>query len=196
MSTTDTFEADLERLIAYVKRDRGFDFGGYKRATLGRRVQKRMQAVEIERVDDYIDQLEASPDEFEALFDTILINVSSFFRDPPVWEHVAREVVPSILADKPAGGPIRVWSAGCASGEEPFTVAMILAEALGIDAFRERVKIFATDLDEDALSAARQALYPRGRADAVPAPLRERWLAPADHDRVRLHADLRRAVIF
>ena len=103
----------------------------------------------------YIDYLEVHPEEFGRLFDTILINVTAFFRDPSAWEAVADEVIPRILAGKRPEDPIRVWSAGCASGEEAYTLAMVLAEALGIDAFRDRVKIYATDVDEEALARAR-----------------------------------------
>ena len=89
----------------------------------------------------------------------LLINVTEFFRDPPAWEHLRDEVLPSLLAAKEPDEPIRVWSAGCASGQEAYTAAMVFAELLGVDAFRERVKIYATDIDEDALSQARLATY-------------------------------------
>ena len=85
----------------------------------------------------------------------LLINVTEFFRDPPAWEHLRDDVLPGLLAAKAADEPVRVWSAGCASGQEAYTLAMVLAELLGVDAYRERVKIYATDIDEDALSQAR-----------------------------------------
>ena len=92
-----------------------------------------MDAVGCDAFGDYLDYLEVHPDEFEQLFDTLLINVTEFFRDPPAWEHLARRSAAGLLAAKPADEPIRVWSAGCATGEEAYTIAMLLAEALGED---------------------------------------------------------------
>ena len=112
---------------------------------------------------DYTDYLEVHPDEYEQLFNTILINVTEFFRDPPAWEYLRETGVPVLLEDKPPTRAIRVWSAGCATGQEAYSLAMVLADALGEDAYRERVKIYATDIDEEALSAARQGVYgPQG----------------------------------
>ncbi len=136
----------------YLKNTRSFDFSGYKRNTLIRRVLKRMQMVGIKEFGDYIDFLEVHPEEFSQLFNTVLINVTSFFRDQPAWDALAREVIPRLRAGKSKGAGDRVWSAGCASGEEAYSLAIILAEALGEKAFRQRVKIYATDVDEEALA--------------------------------------------
>src|SRR3954463_1186044 len=149
----------LDALLDFLKRNRGFDFTGYKRTTLERRLRKRMQAVGVDSYERYLDLLEAEPEEFTRLFDTLLINVTRFFRDDAPWQFLAEELVPLLLKRRPADSPIRIWSAGCASGEEAYTLAMVLAEALGVDAFRERVKIYATDADEQALAAARTATY-------------------------------------
>jgi len=192
---TKADDEELERLIEHVKQLRGFDFSGYKRPTLGRRVRKRMADIGVDTIGAYIDQLEASSEEFAALFDTVLINVSAFFRDPQVWERVARDVIPAIIAGKAPGEPIRVWSAGCASGEEPYTIAMLFAAELGRDAYRERVKIFATDIDGAALDEARRAVYEPKRLESIPQDLRERWFEPSG-DGFRLDGELRRSVIF
>src|SRR5207302_10030921 len=98
---------------------------------------------------DYVDYLELHTDEFVHLFNTILINVTGFFRDPPLWELLRTEVVPRVVAAKADGEPIRVWSAGCASGEEAYSLAVVLAEAVGLQEFRDRVKIYGTDVDND-----------------------------------------------
>jgi two-component system, chemotaxis family, CheB/CheR fusion protein len=116
----------------------------------------------------YLDHLEVDPEEFTHLFNTILINVTSFFRDPPAWEYLGTEILPRLAAEKREDKPIRVWSAGCASGEEAYTLAMVIAKALGPETVKERVKIYATDVDEDALNQARQARYTAKQVEAVP----------------------------
>jgi two-component system, chemotaxis family, CheB/CheR fusion protein len=183
----------VEQLLTYIREQRGFDFTGYKRPSLVRRIQRRLDAVGAPTFEAYLDHLQVHPDEFSALFDTVLINVTGFFRDPEVWEHVRDAVVPEIL--RRSRGPIRVWSAGCASGEEAFTIAILLAEAMGLEAFRDRVKIYATDVDEDALATARLAVYDERRVQGVPPELLERYFErrPAGYS---LTKDLRRAVIF
>jgi two-component system CheB/CheR fusion protein len=158
-ANTDT-ETDepFEALLRHLRDSRWFDFTGYKRTSLMRRVRHRIAAAGIETFDRYLDVLQANSDEFSALFNTILINVTAFFRDPDSWEYVRTDVIPRILAERGPDDPIRVWSAGCASGQEAYTLAILLAETLGPDDFRRRVKIYATDVDEDALTEARAAV--------------------------------------
>jgi two-component system CheB/CheR fusion protein len=160
-----------------------------------RRVRHRMEQGGYDTFEEYLDVLQASSDEFAALFNTILINVTDFFRDPEAWEHLQREVIPSILAERSPTDPIRVWSAGCASGQESYTLTMVLAEALGLDAFHQRVKIYATDVDEDALTQARAASYEAKAVEAVPRELLERYFENSA-GRYVFRKDLRRAVIF
>ena len=113
----------LEALLDYLCDARGFDFSGYKRATLERRIRKRMGEVSVDSFDGYVDYLETNPREFAELFNTILINVTGFFRDPEAWDYVSEEIVPQVIEAVPADEQIRVWSAGCASGEEAYTAA-------------------------------------------------------------------------
>jgi two-component system CheB/CheR fusion protein len=185
----------LEVLLAHLKATRGFDFTGYKRTSLERRIQKRMEAVGVADYGDYLDYLEVHQDEFPALFDTILINVTGFFRDPPAWDYYRSDVVPRLLETIGPADPIRVWCAGCAAGQETYTLAMVLAEALGTEAFLERVKIYGTEIDEDALNQARQASYSTADVEAIPPALLERYFEQGDQ-RYSFRKDLRRAVIF
>src|SRR5262245_42357708 len=185
----------LEAILDYLKATRGFDFTAYKRSSLMRRIQKRLQAVNIDSYEGYQAYLEANPQEFGLLFNTILINVTSFFRDEEAWDFLGKQVVPRILAGGRPDSAIRVWSAGCASGEEAYTLAMILAEQLGIDAFRRRVKIYASDVDEDALMQARHATYTASQVQDVPAELLARYFERVD-DRFQFHKDVRRSIIF
>jgi two-component system CheB/CheR fusion protein len=185
----------LEDLLDYLKRSRGFDFTGYKRSTLVRRVAKRMHEVGIEGYLAYLDFLEVHPDEFGFLFNTILINVTGFFRDESAWEYLASTVVPQILEARNGGQPIRLWSAGCASGEEAYTLAIVFAEAMGEDVFRRRVKIYATDIDDDALAAARRAVYPARAMETLSPAIRDRYFTRRGAS-YTFRPDLRRAVIF
>ncbi len=187
----DPFEA----ILAHVKETRGFDFTGYKRSSLTRRVGRRMEQIGIADHAEYLDRLELDADEYTTLFNTILINVTAFFRDTEAWDYLRTEVLPPLIAAKPLGRPLRVWSAGCASGEEAYTLAMVLCELLGVEDFRNRVKIYATDVDADGLGTARQASYGEREIQAVPLDLRTKYFE--EHDgRWVFRPDLRRSVIF
>ena len=134
----------FEALLVYLKEARGFDFTGYKRSSLTRRVSRRMTQVGIADHQDYLDYLQVHPDEFTALFNTILINVTAFFRDTDAWDYLSKEILGPMVAAKPAGSPIRVWCAGCASGEEAYTIGMLVREAMEGLAELPRVQIFAS----------------------------------------------------
>jgi two-component system CheB/CheR fusion protein len=188
-------ERIFEQLLEYLQQVRGFDFTGYKRSTLKRRVQKRMHSCGIENFGDYLDYLEVHPEEFAPLFNTILINVTAFFRDPDAWQQLQTQILPNLLKEKNKGEPIRVWSTGCASGEEAYTAAMILAEALGIEQFRERVKIYATDVDEGALNKARHATYGAEEIEPIPEELQLRYLEPIGN-LYRIRSEIRSNAIF
>jgi two-component system, chemotaxis family, CheB/CheR fusion protein len=190
-----TTDESFEALLRYMRDSRGFDFTGYKRTSLMRRVRHRMDQAGYNTFEEYLDVLQASSDEFASLFNTILINVTAFFRDPEAWDFIGDEVIPRLLAERSPNDPIRVWSAGCASGQEAYTLAMLLAEALGPDSFRQRVKIYATDIDVDALTDARTASYDGKSVESVPPGLLARYLEQVN-GRYVFHKDLRRAVIF
>ena len=193
--TGDTSMQDLDRLLEYLRHSRGFDFAAYKRSSLQRRIEKRMQTVGAESIPAYLDHLESQPDEFARLFDTVLINVTGFMRDPPAWDALRAAAIPRILQQCAAGGPIRVWCAGCASGEEAYSAAMVLCEAMGVDAFRERVKIYATDVDEHALGEARQAVYGDRSVETVPPAWLKKYFTRGPGG-WGFHTELRRSVIF
>lgn len=194
MTSTEK-DPEFENLLIYLRKNRGFDFTGYKRSTLMRRVRKRMQLLNIEDFGDYLDYLEVDPEEFNHLFNTILINVTNFFRDIAPWEALVEEVLPSIITRKKDTDQIRIWSAGCASGEEAYTIAILMAEMLGADKFRQQVKIYATDVDEEALNQARQAAYSEKDVHSIPQHLREKYFEVINN-RYVFQADLRRCVIF
>jgi two-component system CheB/CheR fusion protein len=192
--TETEHRSDFERLLEFVRLERNFDFTGYKPSSLMRRTTKRMRELGIESYAQYLDYLRADADEFARLFNTVLINVTSFFRDEETWAYLRTSVIPEVL-DAKRDRPIRVWSAGCASGEEPFSVAILLAEALGLDDLGRRVKIYATDVDDEALSEARRAEFSERAVRALPPALLEAYFEPTGQ-RYTIAKELRRAVIF
>jgi len=188
-------DQELEALLAYLKEQRGFDFSGYKRPSLTRRIRARMSALGVESFPEYQDRLEVDPEEFVHLFNTILINVTGFFRDPPAWQLLADTLLPQLVAARGDAAPLRGWSAGCASGEEAYSLAMLLAEALRLEQCRERVKIYGSDVDEEILLKARVATYTAREVAEVPPELLERYFT-AQNGQYVFHKELRRCVIF
>lgn len=186
---------DLEILLRALKDSHGVDFTGYKRSSLRRRVARRMGEVGIDDVEAYQHHLRVQPSECEQLFNTILINVTAFFRDADRWAYLERVILPQVVAAA-AGGPIRVWSAGCASGEEPYTLAILFAELLGAASLEERIEIHATDVDQQDLRVAREGVYARDGLDMVPPDLCTRYFEAVASGRFTLRADVRRAVRF
>ncbi|MGW4525055.1 CheR family methyltransferase [Amycolatopsis sp. NPDC004378] len=186
---------EFESVLAYLKESRGFDFTGYKRSSLMRRVRRRMSQIGIDSYTEYIDQLQVNSEEFVSLFNTILINVTGFFRDPEAWEYLREHVLPALLAERSPEEPIRVWSAGCAGGQEAYSLAMLFADTIGIDAFRQRVKIYATDVDDEALVQARHAAYTPAEVEGLSEGQLEQYFE-LQGSRYCFRKDLRRSVIF
>jgi two-component system CheB/CheR fusion protein len=193
--TSSDEEREFEALLDFLKRNRGFDFGAYKRPSLMRRIKRRMQNVGIQKFGDYSDYLEVHPEEFSHLFDNILINVTSFFRDAQSWDTLAAEIIPKVVDNKKPEETLRIWCAGVASGEEVYTLAMLVVEAVGEQRFQDRVKIYATDLDEDALNHARLGVYSDKVMEPVAAELRGKYFEQIN-GRYTFRKDLRRSIIF
>lgn len=192
---TDTPDVDFEALVEHLRTERGVDFTGYKRASLQRLVGRRMAASGTATWSAYQEHLEADPGEFTALFDALLINVTAFFRDQEAWTALQRDVLPRLLAGLGPDEPIRVWSAACATGEEAYTLAIVLAEMVGVDAFCARVKIYATDIDEKALATARAGRYPRSALADLAPELVARYFT-GEGDQLTFRSDLRACLIF
>ncbi|HVH62455.1 MAG TPA: CheR family methyltransferase [Candidatus Dormibacteraeota bacterium] len=184
-------DAQFENLIEYLRESRGVDFTGYKRTSLVRRVAKRCQELGLDGFASYLDYLQVHSDEFPILFDKILINVTEFFRDPQSWEYLAQNIIPRIVA---GNSPIRVWSAGTSSGEEAYSAAMALCDAIGPEQFLRRVKIYATDVDEEALNKARSG-YSARDLETLGEEVKARYFEPLG-SRLVFRASLRRALIF
>lgn len=162
----------------------GHDFSQYKRSTMLRRIQRRMQVVGATTGAEYLDRLRSKQDEARLLFRDLLINVTCFFRDAEAFDVLRREVIPEILRNKGASDTIRIWTPGCSSGEEAYSIAILLAEALGRMSARPNVQIFATDIDETMLLKARAACYPQTAVKDVPLELLDRYFFAQDDDYV------------
>lgn len=187
--------AELEGLLNYLKRVQQIDLTGYKRSTLMRRTLIRMQQIGVEHYREYLDHLEQQPEESTHFLNTVFINFTRFFRDRPVWDYLANQIIPQIIANKDSNEPIRVWSAGCASGEETYSLAMLLAEALGIEQFQQRVRLYGTDIDRDAVTQARKGYYSAHAVESIPAALREQYFERETKGYL-WRTDLRRSTIF
>lgn len=149
----------LKKLLIRVKQQTRIDFGGYKVGTVWRRIERRMAARHVSNLDDYLALVEADPGELDHLCKDILISVTAFFRDPEAFDTL-RTTLQALLATKHFGDEIRIWVPGCATGEEAYSIAIIVAELLGSNLGQFRVQIFATDLDLSALAVARRGGYP------------------------------------
>ncbi|PKL38233.1 MAG: chemotaxis protein CheR [Candidatus Riflebacteria bacterium HGW-Riflebacteria-1] len=148
-------------ILDYLMEKRGFDFSGYRAAMLERRISRRLAATRCKDFHRYLTFLQNNPAELDMLLDAITINVSSFFRDPLTFELLADRIIPSILESKfrLKDDSIRIWSAGCAMGEEPYSLAIIIHELLQKEKLRITPHIFATDIDAKALKEAEKAVY-------------------------------------
>jgi len=186
---------DLRELLEKLSAQYNFDFREYKEGSLARRIRARMTQVRAESVSAYSRLLDENAGEHVALFNTILINVTGFFRDPDAWKVLAEDVVPRLVTDAADSRSLRIWSAGCSSGEEAYSLAMLLAERLGTPADNYTIKIYGTDVDEEALTTARQAVYRTEQLKDVPDRLVDRYFV-RDGQLFRFRRELRRWCIF
>lgn len=185
----------LDDFIAWLQQHCGIDFTGYKPGTLARRIQQRLLATGQTDLEAYRHYLETHADEREALNQCLLINVTEFFRDPEVCQQLADTVLPDLLRGRHASDELRLWSAGCASGEEAYTLAMLALDAASRFGFNGNVKVFATDLQASALSQASSGLYSQEAVARIPEPLLRRFFQQ-EADGWRADASLRRHLVF
>ena len=169
----------IDRLLGLVKGRLNSDFSGYKAGTLMRRIRRREIATGCNDLGTYLEWVESHPEELDRLAKDILISVTSFFRDKEAFEAL-EEVVRRICKEKQPGSEIRVWVAGCASGEEAYSIAMLFANCLAENLPEYRIQIFATDLDEDALNVARRGIYPAAAMHDIGDRDLNRYFRPVD----------------
>ncbi len=192
----DAAPADAMRRILTTLRTRGtIDFRPYKPGMLQRRIERRQHILGLKDLGAYADALEERPDEVTALLDDLLITVTGFFRDPATWDAFAETVARPMFASR-EDEPLRAWVAGCATGEEAYSVAITLFEAAAAAGSVHRpVEIFATDASQRALARARQGVYPLAAVESLAPERRDRWFTAGD-DTVRIRPELREAMIF
>ncbi|MDO8356173.1 MAG: CheR family methyltransferase [Nitrospirota bacterium] len=185
----------LHKIFILLRDRTGNDFARYKENTIHRRIERRMNVHQIENLKSYLRFLQANPHELDALFQELLIGVTSFFRDPQAFEVLEQKVLPALVEGKPEGAILRLWVAGCSTGEEAYSLAILFRELLTQKKLRLTIQIFASDLDSRAIDAARAGLYPVGIAeDLTPARL-QRFFTKED-SRYRVKKEIRDLVVF
>ena len=184
-------------VLAELNRARGLDFSGYRQSMIQRRVRARMMRLRCDSPELYLQRLRSDPTECDHLIDTIAINVSEFFRDPIVWEILAQSILPEILERKSQEGvhEIRAWSAGCAAGEEAYSLAILLDQAIEGESARWRTLIFGTDIDQQTLEEAATGIYPRESVGNVKLDILDRYFS-VEGDRFEVDPALRSQVCF
>jgi two-component system, chemotaxis family, CheB/CheR fusion protein len=185
----------LQKVYAQIRAQTGRDFTRYRRSTVLRRIQRRMQIGQVERLDAYLQRLRADPEEVRALADDLLVTVTNFFRDAEVWQRIENDIIPAILAGKRADDTVRVWSVGCATGEEAYSLAMVLMERAAQLDMPPRIQVFASDLHERSLQRAREGFYP-GDIEADISEARLQRFFQKEDGGYRIRKEVREPVVF
>ena len=186
----------LGTIFTLLRSSTGVDFSRYKRNTLNRRIQRRMLLYKLEQLEDYAQYLQAHPAEVTALYEEILIHVTSFFRDSDAFEMLKERVFPAITQHKAADVPIRIWVAGCSTGEEVYSIAICLLEFLADKATQPPIQIFATDISEAAISKARAGVYAENQMMDVSADRRRRFFYGVQGDKFQISRVVRELCVF
>jgi len=186
MADEDKFQKALQKIYILLRTHTNHDFSLYKKNTIIRRVERRMHVHQIDNIQDYLAYLIQSEREVHVLFKDLLIGVTGFFRDPEAFAVLSEKCLPGLLADKPEGAMVRIWVAGCSTGEEAYSMAILLQECMEKMNRHFSVQIFATDIDPDAINIARSGLYPLSiSADLDPIRLKQFFTKEENHYRVK-----------
>lgn len=176
-ASTESLEVSdvLSKIFRLLQVATGVDFTSYKHTTIKRRISRRMALYRLEKIDDYLHYLQGNDAELQALYQDILINVTNFFRDASAFEALKEKVFPSLLRNRPADSTIRIWVAGCSTGEEAYSIAICLLEFLAHHPYKPPIQIFATDVNEIAIEKARLGIYQPNQIIDVNPSRRERF---------------------
>ncbi len=187
----------LNKIFVLLRAQTAHDFSQYKPNTIHRRIERRMAVHQIEKLDDYVRYLQQTKEEVDALFRDLLIGVTSFFRDPEAFKELEEQVIPKLFEDKPSGSVVRIWSVGCSTGEEAYSLAILLQEHLDLLKRNYKVQVFATDIDKQAIDLARQGVYPSSIAvDITSERLAQFFSAEPDGSFYRIQKGIRDMLIF
>jgi len=190
-------ENALQKIFILLRAQTGHDFSLYKPSTIQRRIERRMAVHQIKTIDDYVKLMQQEPAETDALLRDLLIGVTSFFRDPEAFKMLEELVVPKLFSGKTATNAIRVWSIGCSTGEEAYSIAMLLHERLSVTKQNCKVQVFATDIDRHAIATARAGLYPASIAENLSPERLARYFTPEqDGSAYRIHKIIRDMLVF
>ena len=187
----------LKKTFVLLRAQTGHDFSRYKLSTVQRRIERRMAVQQIEALEGYVKYLQQSPDEVEALFRDLLIGVTSFFRDPETFKSLEEQAIPQLLAGRSASGTVRVWVPACATGEEAYSIAMLLAEQQEVRRQNFKVQVFATDIDSQAIAIARAGVYPASIATDISSERLARFFETVgDGSAYHIHKGIRDMLVF
>ena len=190
-------EDALKKIFLLLRAQTGHDFSQYKRSTFGRRVERRMAVHQIERLDEYVRYLQQTPVDVESLFRDLLIGVTSFFRDPEAFGELEGRAIPRLFAGKPTGALIRVWAPGCSTGEEAYSIAILMQERMEELKQSFKLQVFATDIDSRAIESARTGIYPASiAADISPKRLARFFSQDSEGGSYRIQKSIRDKIIF
>jgi two-component system CheB/CheR fusion protein len=195
-------DGSLRKIFGLLRSQTSHDFSQYKPSTIYRRIERRMAVHQIEAIENYVKYLQQSPAEIEALFRDLLIGVTNFFRDPEAFQALEAHVIPQLMAaraqtDSSTKEVIRIWICGCSTGEEAYSIAILLREQMEISSRNFAVQIFATDIDSRAIATARAGLFPNGIAsDMTPERLSRFFLAEPDGSGYRVQKSIREMLVF
>jgi two-component system CheB/CheR fusion protein len=194
---TPKAENAMKKIFVLLRAQTSHDFSRYKPSTTHRRIERRMAVHQIETMDKYVTYVQQTPAEVQALFRDLLIGVTSFFRDPEAFKAIEEQVIPGLFVGKPAGGVLRIWSPGCATGEEAYSLAILLAERQAVLKQTYKVQVFATDIDSQAIAKARAGIYPANiAADISPERLSRFFVAEPASNVYRIHKHIRDMLVF
>jgi two-component system CheB/CheR fusion protein len=185
----------VQKIFILLRTHTGHDFSLYKKSTIFRRIERRMNVHQIDNATNYVRYLQENSDEVKRLFKELLIGVTNFFRDPEAFEALRQKVLPQLLKDKPVDYSFRVWVAGCSSGEEAYSIAIILREYMDELKRNFRIQVFGTDIDHDAIDTARAGIYP-GSISSDMNPDRLKRFFTTEDNAYRIKQDIREMLIF
>lgn len=195
--TSPLNENALKKIFILLRAQTSHDFSQYKPSTICRRIERRMAVHQINSTDTYVKYLQQTPVEIDALFRDLLIGVTSFFRDPEAFEALETLVIPKLYEGKPPGATIRVWSTGCSTGEEAYSLAILLYEQSEKLKQAYKLQVFASDIDNRAIAVARTGVYPASIATSIsPERLARFFTAEPDGSAYRIHKNIRDLLVF